>query len=141
MSKTLFAVVVVLALIMAGIAAGEGKPGIKEVPIAPTSAASGAEMYKAYCAVCHGTDGTGGGPAAVALRVPPPNLTVLAKNNGGKFPATKVYVAISGDFSIAAHGSPRMPIWGQVFRQAKSSSESMLRVSNLTSYVASMQAK
>ena len=142
MSKTFIAVLVVFVFILAGIsAAADPKPAIKEVPIAPTSAASGDEMYKAYCAVCHGNDGKGGGPAAAAMKVPPPDLTTLAKNNGGKFPATKVYVAISGDFSFAAHGSPKMPIWGQVFRQTKGSSDSMLRVSNLTNHVASMQAK
>ena len=37
---------------------------IEHVPIKPTSAASGQEMYTSYCAVCHGKDGKGGGPAA-----------------------------------------------------------------------------
>ncbi|MBZ5572099.1 MAG: cytochrome c [Acidobacteriia bacterium] len=48
------------------------------------SPASGQQMYSAYCAVCHGNDGKGGGPAAEALKVPPPDLTVLARKNGGK---------------------------------------------------------
>src|SRR5713101_3052138 len=51
----------------------------------------------AYCAVCHGTDGKGGGPAATALKVPPTDLTLLSKNNGGKYPALKVTGAIHGD--------------------------------------------
>ncbi len=60
---------------------------IKHVPVKPTSAASGQEMYNSYCAVCHGKDGKGNGPAAEALKVPPTDLTSLAKNNGGKYPA------------------------------------------------------
>src|SRR6202012_2782557 len=32
-------------------------PKIKNVPIQPTSAVSGEQMYATYCAVCHGTDG------------------------------------------------------------------------------------
>lgn len=139
MSKMLFVTTLILVIVVAGIQAADPKPVIKEVPIARTSAASGVEMYKTYCAVCHGVDGKGGGPAATALKTPPPDLTVLSKNNGGKFPSSKVYVSISGDFSVGAHGSPTMPVWGQVFRASKSSSDSMLRVSNLTNYVATLQ--
>ena len=66
------------------------KPTIQHVTVKPTSAASGKEMYTSYCAVCHGTDGKGGGPAASALKTPPADLTLLSKNNGGKYPAMKV---------------------------------------------------
>ena len=53
---------------------------IRHVPVKATSPASGPEMYTSYCAVCHGLDGKGNGPAAEALKVPPPDLTALAKN-------------------------------------------------------------
>lgn len=52
---------------------------IKHVSVKPTSAASGQEMFTSYCAVCHGTDGKGSGPAASALKVSPSDLTTLAK--------------------------------------------------------------
>ena len=51
---------------------GQPEKTIKHVPIQPTSPVSGKEMYTAYCAACHGTDGKGGGPASGALKIPPP---------------------------------------------------------------------
>jgi len=30
------------------------------------------------CALCHGPDGKGGGPLAIAKNLPPPDLTTLA---------------------------------------------------------------
>ncbi len=116
---------------------------IKHVPIKNTSPVSGTEMYKAYCAVCHGTDGKGGGPAASALKVPPTDLTLLSKNNGGKYPALKVESAIRGESSLPAHGSKEMPVWGALFWSMSSGHESEVqqRVSNLTRYIESLQAK
>ncbi|MFZ1138194.1 MAG: c-type cytochrome, partial [Candidatus Sulfotelmatobacter sp.] len=69
---------------------------IRHVPVKPTSPASGAEMYTAYCAVCHGVDGKGSGPAAGALKVSPPNLTTLGRENSGKYPSDHVMNAIQG---------------------------------------------
>ena len=76
---------------------------VQHTTIKPASAASGKEMYTAYCAVCHGTDGKGGGPAASALKTPPADLTILSKNNGGKYPALKVTSAIRGTNDLPAH--------------------------------------
>ena len=44
--------------------------------------------YVAYCASCHGVDGTGNGPLADTLKVRPADLTVISKKNGGHFPYT-----------------------------------------------------
>ena len=63
---------------------------VKKEPIQMTSAASGVEMFNSYCAACHGKDAKGDGPAASALKVPPADLTQLAKKNNGKFPADHV---------------------------------------------------
>jgi hypothetical protein len=46
--------------------------------VAATNAASGQEMYTNYCAVCHGTDGKGGGPAS-ALKAPADPTTLTGK--------------------------------------------------------------
>jgi len=116
---------------------------IRRIPAKPTSPASGQEMYTSYCAVCHGTDGRGGGPAAEALKVPPSDLTTLARKNGGKYPSDHVASAIQGDLRLPAHGSKEMPVWGKVFWRMSQghSSEVQLRVTNLNKYIESLQAK
>ncbi len=116
---------------------------IQQVPVKPTSAASGKEMYNSYCAVCHGTDGKGHGPAADALKTPPSDLTVLSKNNGGKYPALKVSSAIRGDANVPAHGNKEMPVWGRVFQSISGGHESEVvqRIANLNRYIESLQAK
>lgn len=99
-------------------------------------------MYRAYCAVCHGLDGKGSGPAASALKQRLPDLTLLSKKNGGKFPDFRVTGVIQGDAAIAAHGSRDMPMWGDVFRDLKRDESTVtLRVHNLTQYLASIQQK
>jgi mono/diheme cytochrome c family protein len=119
------------------------KTTIQHVTIKPTSAASGKEMYTSYCAVCHGTDGKGGGPVASALKTPPADLTMLSKNNGGKYPALKVASTIRGGPSTPAHGSKEMPVWGPLFWGMSNGHEAEVqqRVANLTHYVESLQAK
>jgi|SRR5579872_657003 len=116
---------------------------IKKVPVAQTSPASGEEMFKTYCAVCHGTDGKGNGPAASALKNAPADLTTLAKINGGKFPAMKVSSTIEGQSNIPVHGTQEMPIWGQLFWGLSHGhgAEVQQRVGNLTTYIESLQAK
>jgi mono/diheme cytochrome c family protein len=116
---------------------------VKKVPAKHTSAASGQEMYNAYCASCHGTDGKGNGPAAAAMKTATTDLTQLAAKNGGTFPELKVYAAIKGGSALVAHGSKDMPVWGPIFRSVSAGreSETHMRLVNLTNYVRSLQAK
>jgi len=116
---------------------------IKYVQVKATSPASGPEMYACYCAVCHGVDGKGNGPAAEALNVRPPDLSVLAQKNGGKYPSDHVTTAIRGDLRLAAHGTKEMPVWGDLFWGTSEghASEVQLRVTNLNNYIESLQAK
>jgi len=119
------------------------QPAVKKVPITPTSATSGQEMFKTYCAACHGLEGKGNGPAAPALKKQPANLTELTQRNGGKFPELKVSATIRGDPDMPAHGSRDMPIWGSLFSSIShgSQGEVQMRISNLTDYIKSIQAR
>jgi mono/diheme cytochrome c family protein len=113
---------------------------IEKVPPVATSAASGSEMFNAYCAVCHGPTGVGNGPAARALNKAPTDLTKLSAKNGNKFPEAVVSRYIAGDETVAAHGTRDMPIWGKVFHSMDNSAAvDQLRISNLTNYVKSLQ--
>jgi mono/diheme cytochrome c family protein len=118
-------------------------PTVKHVPIANTPSNSGKEMYNSYCAVCHGTDGKGAGPAASAMKTPPTDLTVLAKNSGGKYPASHVASVIRGQATTASHGSQDMPVWGPLFSSISQGHDAQVqqRISNLVAYIESLQAK
>jgi mono/diheme cytochrome c family protein len=119
------------------------KKTIEHVTMTFTSPASGKEMYTAYCAVCHATDGKGGGPAASALKTAPADLTLLSKDNGGKYPSLKVTSAIRGTSELPSHGSKEMPVWGPLFWGLSNGHEGEVqqRVANLTQYIESLQAK
>jgi mono/diheme cytochrome c family protein len=103
----------------------------------------GAALFKAYCAVCHGADGKGGGPMAGSLKSKPADLTHLASRNRGQFPTARVEKIISGDEGVpGGHGSREMPIWGPIFSQiAWDTDLGLVRINNLAKYIEQMQAK
>lgn len=76
----------------------------------------GRTEFEANCASCHGKDGKGGGPLAELLRKSPPDLTQLARRNGGVLPMGRLYDSITGE-TVAAHGSRDMPVWGREYRE------------------------
>lgn len=101
----------------------------------------GPDLFRAYCASCHGTDAKGNGPAAAALKPKVPDLTLLAKHNSGKFPEDRVRKTIMGDDALAAHGSREMPIWGPVFHQIEEDVDwGHVRLANLAQYLKSIQS-
>ncbi len=116
---------------------------IKRIEPKAVSPSDGKAMFMEYCATCHAPDGKGNGPAAPALKKAPADLTQLsAHTSDGKFPAVHVSRYIQGDDAVQAHGTRDMPIWGNVFKSM--SRDQMIttqRVSNLTDYVKSIQAK
>ncbi|HSB76449.1 MAG TPA: cytochrome c [Terriglobales bacterium] len=133
----------VLVMAVALIALAAAAQTIKKVPARYTSPASGKEMYINHCAACHGAEAKGNGPAATALKTAPTDLTTLAKRNNGTFPANHVYSSIVGDLNVPAHGTPEMPMWGNVYSSMSRgrSSEVQQRISNLTAYIESLQVK
>lgn len=76
----------------------------------------GKREYEANCVVCHGPSAKGNGSYAELLKTRVPDLTVLARKNGGVFPVARVYEVIDGTQSVAAHGSREMPIWGTEYK-------------------------
>ena len=136
---------VMFCVTVAGVAcyAQDQKTAVKRAPAALTSAGSGKEMSQAYCASCHGARGKGDGPAAGALKSQPTDLTALSRNNGGKFPADRVLSILRGQATISAHGNREMPVWGQMFWHMSQEHESEVqqRITNLSRYIESLQAK
>ncbi|MDQ2948405.1 MAG: cytochrome c [Acidobacteriota bacterium] len=104
----------------------------------------GPTLYKAYCAVCHGSDGKGGGPMTQSLKVRPADLTRISARNGGNFPIARIERIIAGtDRQLpAGHGPREMPLWGPIFSQiAWDLDFGRLRIDNLARYLRDMQVK
>jgi mono/diheme cytochrome c family protein len=72
----------------------------------------GKKEFELQCSVCHGMNAKGDGLLVAVLKVVPPDLTTLAKKNGGVFPADRISSVIDGRAVVASHGSREMPIWG-----------------------------
>jgi mono/diheme cytochrome c family protein len=101
----------------------------------------GPDLFRAYCASCHGINAKGTGPAAPALKVRVPDLTLLSSRNLGRFPAAHVREVIVGEQVVAAHGSREMPIWGPIFHQVEGDEDwGNVRLENLVKYLASIQS-
>ena len=101
---------------------------------------SGADIFKWYCAACHGKNAKGNGPAASELKVPSPDLTTLAKRNKGKFPADYVTrVLVNGP--KPAHGTPEMPLWGPLFSELNAKGRVTVEINSVVHYLESLQEK
>lgn len=109
----------------------------------PTFVPTGKQIYKDYCAACHGFDGKGGGPAASSLSKRPPDLTTLSKRHGGKFPDEYVKGVLLFGPGYSAHGASEMPVWGPIFRYLENYSEAAARqrIKNLSDFIESIQEK
>jgi mono/diheme cytochrome c family protein len=115
-------------------------PTVKSAAAIPIVSVAGSDNFAAYCAVCHGADAKGNGPAAPAMKVPVPDLTTIAARNMGKFNPIVVEAIIKGTGTMPtpAHGVETMPIWGEVFRGSDAAA-TRLRIGNLVKYLESIQ--
>ncbi len=113
------------------------------IPVKKTSPVDGKQMYRSYCAPCHGMDGKGNGPVASALKTPPTNLSLLSRNNNGKFPDTHIVSVMDFGSNLPAHGSAEMPVWGPILGKMNQMNvmDKQLRISNLSHYIESLQVK
>ncbi|NLG78130.1 MAG: cytochrome c [Xanthomonadaceae bacterium] len=76
---------------------------------------SGAELFRVFCASCHGREARGDGVVAETLKQPVPDLTRIAARNGGTFPTERVRATIDGQDLPRVHGTREMPVWGWDF--------------------------
>ena len=83
----------------------------------PEDIDGGKSEFQSSCAPCHGVDAKGKGPFSAQLKVPPADLTVLARKNNGVLPLNAIYEIIDGRKVIEAHGTREMPIWGRQYTQ------------------------
>jgi mono/diheme cytochrome c family protein len=134
-----------ISIVLCSVVTMLGAPQTKKIKLlsaTPTASINGADLFREYCAVCHGQDARGGGPAAEALKKAPADLTQISRRNGGQFPEIRVQQFIKGDDVIAAHGSRDMPTWGSIFRQLQPDSAiGELRVRGLLEFLKQIQAK
>ena len=131
-------VVAALTLLVSASVAAAQQPQVKKAPIKPTPASNAKVMFETYCAVCHGKDGKGSGPAASALKQAPADLTKISARNNGTYPEVRVKRFIEGLDTVAAHGTRDMPMWGDVFR-ALNRDTALIRIQALADLIKGMQ--
>jgi mono/diheme cytochrome c family protein len=113
---------------------------VKSVPMHATNSIKGDDLFREFCAVCHGTDAKGNGPAAEALKTRPADLTMITRHgNTNKFPALQVMRIVNGEDVVAAHGTHDMPTWGAAFSSVGSPEAAKLRVNALVDYLQKIQ--
>jgi mono/diheme cytochrome c family protein len=140
----LLAILAAFATVAAVGASTEDKPKTQKEsqPQRLIPSLKGPDLFRAYCAPCHGQEAKGDGPAAAALNTKVPDLTTIAQRNGGVFPEARVRSIIAGDDAVVAHGSREMPIWGPIFHQVEADRDyGNIRMKNLIEYLKSIQQK
>ena len=118
--------------------------GIAPVNAADYLAMPGDQLYRRFCASCHGVEAHGDGPVAQSFATKIPDLTLIARRHGGEFPRDSVERAIDGRQKIASHGAYTMPVWGEDFSQigdpnAEQTTRTM--IARLVDYLETLQQK
>jgi mono/diheme cytochrome c family protein len=104
---------------------------------------SGAYLYRAFCATCHGEAGKGDGPVADIADRRPSDLTVLTRNNGGSFPRDRVIRVLERVEPLPGHDPPAMPNWSNVLRTTEGADARVIRqrLEALADHVGTLQQK
>lgn len=117
---------------------------LESLQVSATGASDpGAQLFKDYCASCHGAAARGDGPVAAHLRKAPPDLTQYSARNAGVFPSERLRQIIDGT-GIGAHGTREMPVWGDAFRAAReglSAEAAERRIDAIVRYLGLIQAR
>ena len=103
---------------------------------------TGAQLFRTYCASCHGETARGTGPLAAELTRPVPDLSTYTARNGGVFPGERLRQIIAGR-GPAAHGDRTMPVWGDVFKRQQSApdTDDGARIDALVAFLQSIQRR
>ena len=100
----------------------------------------GKDLFKSYCASCHGLDAKGHGPMAAALKIAPSDLRRISIRNRDVFPMMRVEKIIAGEELPAGHGSSEMPVWGPIFSRVTTDVDlGRVRIDNLARYLRDIQ--
>jgi len=109
---------------------------------------SGQQDFVTNCAPCHGTNGKGHGKSLYLVpNGKPPDLTMLSKDNGGKFPTKMVYKSIDGRNGIPPHQRFDMPFWGTEFQPqgqeftTAGNAQVKTRIMRIVNYIETIQQK
>jgi mono/diheme cytochrome c family protein len=111
---------------------------------AMTQQVPGSELYRTYCATCHGTAARGDGPLASSMTRKPADLTEIAKRNGGLFPSELVFRTIDGKRPVRGHGGADMPVWGDAFARSRDGGDPATvkrMIDSLVDYLESIQLR
>lgn len=108
------------------------------------SSYSGPQLYARFCASCHGETGLGDGPVSKSLTVMVPDLTRIARRQGGTFPAEQIRRIIDGRTTLPPHGRRDMPVWGFEFGSQNAATvdgtaKTDAMIQRLTDYLRSIQ--
>ena len=104
---------------------------------------SGEDEFMWNCSECHGFGGRGDGPLAEVLIKTPSDLTQIAKNNVGVFPADKIFAMIAGRENVVGHQSFQLPKYWERFKQAEGQlgvDTAEVRIKAIVDYLATIQA-
>lgn len=140
-----YAVAFVALLFVTGAVNARPKPAPNQRPFPPTYVPSGEQLYKQFCAACHGLDARGRGPNADSPKRPPADLTTLTirHSHDGKFPYAYVsdVLLFGPGINASIHGSADMPAWGPIFMFLDKRNEAAVRqrIKNISDYLGSLQ--
>ena len=132
--------------LLAGVASHAQSQDVTQQPQAGTQliqSTEGRDLFKAYCASCHGTNAKGTGPMSEWLKVITPDLTQISIRAGGTFPLARVQRIISGEENVkSAHATREMPVWGPIFSQVAGDRDwGRMRVYNLAEFLQQLQQR
>jgi len=140
-----YAIAFAALLFVTGAVSAKPRPAPNQQQFPPTYVPSGEQLYKQFCAACHGLDAKGRGPNADSPKRPPADLTTLAirHSRDGKFPYAYVsdVLLFGPGINASTHGSADMPAWGPIFMFLDKRNEAAVRqrIKNISDYLASLQ--